>query len=126
MRKWMMVVVPVAALFLGTACGDKDDGDSGTSEGADGADGGDGGDGADGGGDAAAGASVYTSSCSGCHGAEGEGVSAPAMGTVVPGKSAADIAEIAMNGTGSMPAILSGNQTSADDVAAYCVETWGN
>ena len=123
MRRLMLAMLPLVALSIG--CGDKDDGDSGSGDdGSDGADGSDGSDGGDGG-DASAGATVFASSCSGCHGSDGEGVSAPAMSSVIPGMSAAEIADVAMNGTGGMPAILSGNQADADDVAAYCLETWG-
>lgn len=127
MRRLMLAMVPVMALAIG--CGDKEDGDSGAGDdGAEGTDGADGADGADGGdgGDSSEGASIYASSCSGCHGAEGEGVSAPAMGDVVPGLTAGQVAEIAAEGTGSMPAILAGDTEAADNVAAYVVETWGS
>lgn len=128
MRRLMLAMVPMVALAIG--CGDKEDGDSGESDGsAEGTDGADGDDGADGGGDggdSSEGASIYASSCSGCHGAEGEGVSGPAMGDVVPGLTQGQVAEIAAEGTGSMPAILAGDTEAADNVAAYVVETWGS
>jgi cytochrome c551 len=131
MRRLMLAMVPMVALTIG--CGDKEDGDSGASdgsaEGTDGSDGDDGADGADGGGDggdSSEGASIYASSCSGCHGADGEGVSGPAMGTVVPGLTQGEVAEIAAEGTGSMPAVLAGDTAAADNVAAYVVETWGS
>jgi len=102
------------------ACGDKDDaGETGHTD--------DAGhhDGDDGDGDATAGEAVFSTSCAGCHGASGEGVSGPAMADVVPSQSASGIVDVTMNGIGGMPAILT-DATEAENVAAYCVATWGS
>lgn len=129
MTRSALASLAVFSLFLSVGCGDKDGGDtSGTTEPHDHSDhGGDDGDGdGDGGGsgDAANGEAIYSTSCAACHGANGEGVSAPAMTTLVPGMSASAIATVALEGSGGMPPVLS-NETDADDVAAYAVATWG-
>jgi len=103
------------------ACGDKDDG--GDSAAADGTDGTDGTDGADGG-SGADGATLYANSCAACHGASGEGVSGPAMGDVVPGKTEADLIGIIQNGEGSMPPIGLGDSDAAA-VAQYLSANFG-
>ena len=97
-------------------------------------DGGDDSTGDDGGGDDSAGddgsaidgEQIYASSCGGCHGAGGEGGFGPAMGSIVPSFSEAEIADICLNGSasGNMAAVLS-DADEADAVAAYCVDTWG-
>ena len=127
MTRTVLASLAVCSLFLSVGCGDKDGGDtSGTTETHDHSDhGGDDGDGDGGGsGDAANGEAIYSTSCAACHGANGEGVSAPAMTSLVPGMSASAIATVALEGSGGMPPVLS-NETDADDVAAYAVATWG-
>lgn len=120
MHRTFLSLCTAAALTFVVGCGDKDDGDTaGTTDHGDHDHDGGGGDG-----DAAAGETVYASSCAACHGASGEGGSGPAMDSVVPGHSAADIAEIAKEGEGSMPPILS-DDTDAANVGAYAVATWG-
>lgn len=70
------------------------------------------------------GAEIYARSCAGCHGESGEGGAGPAMAVAVSGLSAEAVAQVAQQGAGSMPAIL----TEAEDaalVAAYALEEWG-
>lgn len=93
----------------------------------DGVGGDDGGDdaGDDGGTGGTDGAAVYSASCSGCHGADGEGGFGPAMASAVGGLSAAEIADIAMNGSGTMNGVLT-DAAQADAVGEYCVSEFGN
>ena len=92
----------------------------------DGVGGDDGGDdaGDDGGTGGTDGAAVYSASCSGCHGADGEGGFGPAMAAAVGGLSAAEIADIAMNGSGTMNGVLT-DADQADAVGEYCVSEFG-
>ncbi len=71
------------------------------------------------------GASVYAISCAGCHGQSGGGGSGPAMTSVVPGRTAQDIADVALMGAGTMPRILADEQ-EALDVGTFAVATWGD
>jgi mono/diheme cytochrome c family protein len=70
------------------------------------------------------GATVYVNSCSGCHGANGEGVAGPNMVSAVDGLTAEDVADIALNGSGNMPAILT-DPEEADAVGEYSVSEFG-
>lgn len=119
-RTWL-AVASALALTVAVGCG-KDEGDSSstTTTGGGGGSGTTGG----GGGDATAGADVYATSCAGCHGANGEGGTGPAMETAVAGLSESDVANVALNGEGGMPAILS-DAGDAADVGAYSIATWG-
>lgn len=114
-RTW--IVLTTLAFSLATGCG-KDDGDSattgttGTTE-------------VPGDGDAAAGEGVYSISCAACHGASGEGGTGPAMTTAAAGLSASEVANIALNGSGGMPGVLSDTGDAAD-VGAYVIATWGS
>ncbi len=71
------------------------------------------------------GAQLYALSCASCHGTNGQGVSGPAMASVVPGKSAEDIASIALNGSGGMPPVM-GNADDAQTVGEWVVQQWGD
>lgn len=72
------------------------------------------------------GEAVYASSCSTCHGASGEGGYAPAMSTAAYGKTAEDIANIALNGSsgGGMAAVLT-DEGEANAVGEYVFTNWG-
>ena len=91
-------------------------------------DGGDGGGGDDGGDDGTTGgvdgATVYANSCAGCHGANGEGVAGPDMVTAVQGLTAEDVADVALYGEGTMPAILTDPEEAAA-VGEYSVSEFG-
>jgi mono/diheme cytochrome c family protein len=66
---------------------------------------------------------VYYSVCGGCHGVDAEGGAGPSLqGTAL---SVAEITSIAMEGTGSMPAMLSGQPDEAEAVARWLVERFG-
>ncbi len=118
MNRTLISVLAAATLSFAVGCGDKDGGDSsdttthdhGTTDAGEG--------------DATNGATVYANSCAGCHGTSGEGGSGPSMSSAVAEHSASAIANIAMNGEGSMPPVLSDSGDAAD-VAAYAVATWG-
>ena len=70
------------------------------------------------------GATVYANSCAGCHGANGEGVAGPAMASAVNGLTAEDVADVALYGSGGMPAVLS-DPEEASAVGEYSVSEFG-
>ncbi|HCH62733.1 MAG TPA: hypothetical protein DFR83_08015 [Deltaproteobacteria bacterium] len=85
----------------------------------------------DGGGDGTTdpseGAAIYAASCSGCHGVDGEGISgfSPSMGEAVADRTAAEVAHIVLNGSGTMgPVAL--DTDDANTVAEYCVSEFGS
>jgi mono/diheme cytochrome c family protein len=119
-----IILFAFAQVLLAVGCGTKDPGDSSTTTAPDDPDQDDGGDGDAVPGDPVNGEAVYATSCSACHGASGEGGTGPAMSTVVPGLSASALKSVAMDGIGGMPPILS-SEIDAEDVAVYCIETWG-
>ena len=81
-------------------------------------------DGADTGGADATGADLFASRCASCHGANGQGVSAPALDSVVPGYDQASLENIILNGTGSMPSITV-TEAEAFLIAEYVLATFG-
>lgn len=77
-----------------------------------------------GGGDAT-GDELFASRCASCHGDSGQGVSAPALAEVVPGKDQATIEGIILDGSGDMSPI----GVTADEatlIAEYVLATWGS
>lgn len=67
---------------------------------------------------------VYYSVCGGCHGVDAEGGAGPSLqGTA---RSVAEITTIAMEGKGSMPAMLFGQPDEAEAVARWLVERFGS
>ena len=127
MERPVITLFTLAHVLIAAGCGTKDPGDSSasTAQGQDDGNGdgnGDGGGGFDG--DPVTGEAIYSTSCSACHGVNGEGGTGPGMDAVVPGMSGAELQTVVMEGSGSMPPILT-SETDAADVAAYCLETWG-
>ena len=55
---------------------------------------------------------IFANSCSGCHGADGDSGSSPALSSVVPPLSDEELTDVIVNGKGSMP----GNLVGDDDV----------
>ena len=78
-----------------------------------------------GGGGAQTGEELYASRCASCHGDAGQGVSAPALGDVVPGEDVESITETILFGEGNMPPI---DVTAGDAtlIAEFVVATWGD
>ena len=72
----------------------------------------------------ASGEDLYAANCAGCHGADGEGGNGPALGYVVPGMDAEDVAEVIMLGEDSMPPIAV-TAEEANAIAEYVIATWG-
>ena len=86
--------------------------------------GGTGGGGTDTGDAPASGEDLYAANCAGCHGADGGGGNGPAMGYIVPGMDAEDVAEVIMMGEDSMPPIAV-TAEEANAIAEYVIATWG-
>ncbi|MEC8425022.1 MAG: c-type cytochrome [Myxococcota bacterium] len=72
----------------------------------------------------ATGADLYGTRCAACHGDSGQGVSAPAMGAIVPGYDQAGLERVIIEGVGTMPAI-GVTVDEAQRVAEYVLDTWG-
>jgi len=109
----------------GADCDSTGDGGGSGDDGGSGDGGDDSGSGDDGGG-SPDGEAIYAASCAGCHGASGEGGFGPAMTTAVYGMDAAEVADVALNGSegGGMSGQLT-DSDEADAVGEYSITTWG-
>ena len=113
MKKWLLAVLFAAVLVLAACGGDDgaadepaDSGDTGTEESTDNGD--------SGSVDAAAGEEVYQANCAMCHGADLSGGAGPGLTAVGADYTAEEIADIVVNGTGSMqPQNVSGDDLDA-------------
>jgi mono/diheme cytochrome c family protein len=75
-------------------------------------------------GDAPDGEDVYYTICGGCHGVDAEGGAGPSLqGTAL---SVSEVTTIAMEGTGSMPAMLRDQPAEASAVAEWLVTRFGS
>ncbi|MHA6252340.1 cytochrome c551 [Oceanobacillus sp. CAU 1775] len=120
MKKWLLAVLFMAVLVLAACGGDDgaadepaDTGDTGTEEATDNGDGGSV--------DAAHAEEVYQANCAMCHGADLSGGAGPGLTDVGSKYSEEEIADIIVNGIGSMqPQNVSGDDLDA--ISAWLAE----
>jgi mono/diheme cytochrome c family protein len=70
------------------------------------------------------GALAFRQQCAGCHGQEGEGLTGPTLVNRLEGQTESTVAELILNGTGTM-APVAVSEAEAAELAAYVIGAWG-